>query len=258
MPVYPLGYPIISGKQDGGTTVTNVLSSTPVDPLAPFPWAVRLQTHIPGGNTPLGLYQDVTCTIPCTMDGDPVAAWRDELSMSGVIAIQADTQKQPILVFVSGFPTVYFDAVDDNLLATVGVIVQPLMVFLNAIPNGKGAAFGTISGGANQIIIAPSGALAGLTEEVYAGSAFIDDGAWSGSHLGSYIFNGASFQGYRDGVLNFTGNPGASGIVSNILVGANEGLTITYGGSLISTLIPNPILSTPDFGTVNTYLNTLN
>lgn len=88
------------------------------DPLAGIPFALRLQTHR-GDNVPLGLYQDTTCTIPATADGHSVAAWRDELSGSGLIATQSNAMKQPTLRFVDGVPVLRFDGVDDELLATI-------------------------------------------------------------------------------------------------------------------------------------------
>lgn len=47
MPVYPLGYPIISGKQDGGTTLTNVMN---VDPLASLTRWITARNNALAGN----------------------------------------------------------------------------------------------------------------------------------------------------------------------------------------------------------------
>lgn len=74
----------------------------------------RLQTHR-GDNVPLGLYQDVACTIPAVAEFDLVAAWRDELTESGAVATQADPDKQPLLVFINGVPLLEFDGADDFL-----------------------------------------------------------------------------------------------------------------------------------------------
>ncbi len=111
MPVYPLGMSIVSGRQDHGTVVSNVLN---VDPLAGLPFALRLQPNS-SFSAPLGLYQDTACTIPATADGDTVAAWRDELSNSGITALQSTFAARPMLVFDGGIPTVFFDGVDDVL-----------------------------------------------------------------------------------------------------------------------------------------------
>jgi hypothetical protein len=84
------------------------------DPLAGFNFAVRLQTHN-GDGVPLGLYQDISCTTPATQDFDTIAAWRDELSESGVTLTQEDPDKQPILRILTGVPAVEFDGIDDVL-----------------------------------------------------------------------------------------------------------------------------------------------
>jgi hypothetical protein len=85
------------------------------DPLAGIDFTIRLQTHN-GDNVPLGLYQDVACTIPAVNEFDPVGAWRDELSDSGRLLITDHTDHQPVLVFVDGVPVVEFDGVDDYML----------------------------------------------------------------------------------------------------------------------------------------------
>ncbi|WAC18937.1 hypothetical protein OVA24_17025 [Luteolibacter sp. SL250] len=64
---------------------------------------------------PLGLYKDTACTIPATHDGDAIAAWRDELSGSGLVAVQSITSRQPALRFTGGIPWLDFDGIDDLL-----------------------------------------------------------------------------------------------------------------------------------------------
>lgn len=82
-----------------------------------FTSVLRHQTHN-GNGVPLGLYKDVACTIPATLEGDLVAAWKDELGSSGIVLVQADSAKRPVLTFVSGLPYLHFDGVDDELVAT--------------------------------------------------------------------------------------------------------------------------------------------
>lgn len=91
------------------------------DPLAGITTILRLQTHN-GNGVPLGLYQDTACTVPAVDDGDPVAAWRDELGTSGLLAIQSVETKRPLLRFVDGFPILEFDGVDDYLVIGSNII----------------------------------------------------------------------------------------------------------------------------------------
>jgi hypothetical protein len=90
-------------------------ATTGGDPLAAISFLLRLQTHN-GDNVPLGLYQDVSCTIPATVDGDPIAAWRDETpGGGGLLLVQGAIELQGILVFVNGTPTIYPDGIDDMM-----------------------------------------------------------------------------------------------------------------------------------------------
>lgn len=94
-----------------------VLSAT-TDPLAGLSFAIRLQTCKGFGPTPwapFGLYKDTACTTPATASGDSIAAWRDELSGSGLTVIQATSGARPTLYLVNGKPVERFDGVDDVL-----------------------------------------------------------------------------------------------------------------------------------------------
>lgn len=69
---------------------------------------------------PLGLYQDTACTIPALLDGDPIGAWRDEITGNALVFAQADSMRRPVLRFVNGVPCVETDGIDD-LLTTTGM-----------------------------------------------------------------------------------------------------------------------------------------
>jgi primosomal replication protein N len=120
------------------------------DPLERIPFSLRLQTHR-GSGVPLGLYKDTSCTIPATSDGDAIAAWRDEISGSGLVAVQGVTTKRPILRFVSGLPALEFDGVDDHLTLTLARTF-PFSLAVGA--KGNTTAFGGMAGyGAYHIAI---------------------------------------------------------------------------------------------------------
>lgn len=89
------------------------------DPLAGISWVLRLQTKSGFGANPnaiIGLYQDVSCTIPVVSAGDLVAARRDELGTSGVIASQSNSGKRGILNFDGSTPYVECDGSNDSYL----------------------------------------------------------------------------------------------------------------------------------------------
>lgn len=99
---------------DGGWSEWAESNEFVYDPIAGLDFSLRLQTHR-GDGAPLGLYLDTACTTPATTAGDPIAAWRDELSGSGIVAIQPTSTKRPTLRFTSGIPWLEFDGVDDLL-----------------------------------------------------------------------------------------------------------------------------------------------
>jgi hypothetical protein len=119
--VSPTTIPFVTTGQkitvrDSCGNVSNELIAEGIDVI------LRLQTHR-GDGVPVGLYQDAACTIPATDDGDPVGGWKDELSNSGLVAVQSVSTKRPILKFVSGIPVLRFDGIDDFLIiATVPTI----------------------------------------------------------------------------------------------------------------------------------------
>lgn len=353
MPVYPLGYPIISGKQDGGTTLTNVLSSGPVntvlpsidntspavgdlltatsgtwvppaggydyqwywldsgppgtqisgatsntytvqasdvghvlsirvtpyfsgspgtpvyslptnvvtdtDPIAGFNWAARLQTHIPGSNTPIGLYQDVACTIPCTMDGDSVAAWRDELSTSGVVFTQSDPQKQPLLVFDgSGIPTVIPDGVDDVMvLSNIGNLTNIGTLFLGQQATSATQLSVSFSANGSIQIYAP-----------YASVLYFDWGAGGGSGRISNVFLSTAWnviECLKNGsnqVVKLNNSPFASGSAGDICPANLSCALFGVSGAFFSGAFTSFLFSNDDQTinetVINTYLTSLN
>lgn len=150
--------------------------SEPVDPLADYAFHVRLQTHM-GDNVPLGMYQDVACTIPAVNDFDPVAAWRDEITGSVILFTNADPDQQPMLRFIGGVPVLATDGLDD-------VLVQPATAML---PLYIHARIHYISGGFGRVTTQTGSGNGGFT-----GSG----GAWGARYSGTNIPLGAATAGY--------------------------------------------------------------
>lgn len=68
-----------------------------------------------------GLYKDTACTIPATVAGDIIKGWKDEMTGSGMIAIQATDSKAPTLQFEGGVPVVEWDGVDDEMRISAAI-----------------------------------------------------------------------------------------------------------------------------------------
>lgn len=210
----------------------------PPDPLADISFAIRLQTHRPGSNVPIGLYQDTACTIPSTMDGDPIAAWRDELSDSGITLIQPDAQKQPILVFDGGVPTVVTDNVDDFLQAAF-TLNQPTLVqagFNQQTPGVPGSeiifdGFNTYGGAWLQDSVTKFFVFAGSSFNLFD---FIGNGTYG---VGSVYFNGAASEIWKAGGINSVGNAGTGNMGGLTIGSAADGTRVT-NTSYISVMIP--------------------
>lgn len=105
-PLLPGGYfqsplrPVLPGG------IISVVSES--DPLDGYAWAARLQS-------PVGMYQDVGFTTPAVDEFDPVAAWRDELTESGVAVTQDNPDRFPIVLDSA----LGCDGVDDYLAGDV-------------------------------------------------------------------------------------------------------------------------------------------
>lgn len=199
-------------------------------------FALRLQTHN-GDNAPLGLYQDTACTIPATQNGDPVAGWKDVLGASGLVAIQTDSQKQPILLFVGGVPTVWYDGVDDCYSPAVAVnVTQPLTVFcVGEFPDDSPRRFfdagsigrcllGSQGGG---VIIEFAGSIVSVAQSFPVSAA-----QWT------CVFNGASSKLRKNGSQVATGDTGSGDLASGVVIGVTMGLTGEfYSGSQYALLV---------------------
>jgi hypothetical protein len=107
----------VHGPYPPDMRIINPYSVAAGDPLAPYSFHARLQTHN-GDNVPLGLYQDTSCTTPATSNTDPVAAWRDEITGFTVTFTTSVSGERPLLTFSGGVPRLTFDGVNDVLVQT--------------------------------------------------------------------------------------------------------------------------------------------
>lgn len=114
----PARYPDVSGASD---------------PLAGLDFVVDFRPW--EGGEALRLWQDVAATIPATADFDPIAAVSSKTA--GVIATQSDVNKQPLLVFVDGVPTIEPDGVDDYLTFTA-TLSAPCTIYVVCKYSGAG------------------------------------------------------------------------------------------------------------------------
>jgi len=94
-----------------------VLSTGWVDPLAGIDFALRLQTHR-GDGVPVGLFTDAGTTS--AGESDSVYTWADELSNSGLSAVQSNAMKRGTLEFLNGIPFLSMDYVDDGYILGSG------------------------------------------------------------------------------------------------------------------------------------------
>jgi hypothetical protein len=152
--------------------LVNILSAG--DPLADYAFQIRLQTHF-GDNVPLGMYQDVACTIPAVNEFDPVAAWRDEITGSVLLLSNANTDQQPMLLFIDGKPVITTDGIDD-------VLIQPISGFQPAYI----AARTQFISGSGRVTTQPGGGNGGFTS--FSG--------WTARYGGSDIVLGPPTAGF--------------------------------------------------------------
>lgn len=241
-----------------GVTASAVTSNTiAVDPLAGLNFAVRLQTHN-GNNVPLGLWQDVAMTIPATQDFDPVAAWSDELSTSGEVLPQEDTNKQFTLIYEGGVPTMGSDGVDDFLAsAPLGAALsQPTTIFALAkntdTLGSNRQIFSGKSDFARQVLYNDSG-----NDSIYAGSVLGAAGTVEEWHVWAAIFNGASSILRIDGVQVASGNAGAQGLDGFVLGSNFDSTSNFWAGRFIALMVLPEIPSLSNIELIESVINNL-
>lgn len=224
-------------------------SSTPVDPLAGFNWAARLQTHIPGNNTPLGMFQDVACTIPSTQDGDNFAGWKDVLSDSGVIFTQAVSDQIPIFVSDGSTPTGLLDGVND-FWATVLAAINDFTLFVVVNQTGDNALLGSSTNFQTRVGESGSNVLSTFdsVNNPQSSPLGVAQGNWS--TLG-FKRNGSSVEFFQNGISYGTGL--MSGAFTPTCFGAFLGALNFLNGQVIAVLLSPESMTGPDVATVFNY-----
>jgi hypothetical protein len=235
------------------------------DELSGIPFRLRLQTHR-GDGLPFGLYQNTACTIPATADGHAVAAWRDELSGSGLVAIQSVSTKRPILRIPSGNPVLEYDGVDDFLSV---VLPRPFPFSLATGAKSNTTAFGGMAGyGSGALAI--GNAFAGFAPS----SAFWLWGPDTGSTYGNpgnldtnwhvhqaLVEGGATSEwsmildGITGGAPGVTGTP-VSDVGTTLCIG-QDGNGAHWGGRMSSYLQSGGIWDSGAVSQIQLYLDSL-
>lgn len=253
---YPIQRAVLGGRAG---IQTALLSGSAPDPIN-FSWIVRLQSHYPGNNTPLGLWQDSAMTTQATQQDDPIGAWSDELSDSGLVAVQPDPDKRLLLDFINGVPTVYCPGVDNFLEITSVTLGSPISIFLGVayedlLLNAKGI-YGNRTGALFQIY--QRLAEIGLTETGVA------DNNTSGANFTEGVFKTVTAVQVNGGAssirVNGTQRASWTGIpisaASTIFIG-KDGSGGFFKGNLTAAM-QIPTLSDANRDIVETYIANLN
>lgn len=247
------------------------------DPLADIPFSLRLQTHI-GDNIPLGLYQDPSCTIPATVHGEPIAAFRDELSGTPTILTQTIPGSIPTLnIGVDGNPSVAFDGSNDflrNLLFIMDLSERSVFIALQQTSDSNNAGILVITPASGDDYRRTDAvpyevqdgdnyftAFAGLDTTLY--EVKIPGVGLAPSAVYSEIFGAGEGSIYLDGVLidsdssapAFTNSGGGLLLGARLLSGV---ISAPYFGGLISAILIMPRRATSDEADrINDYLTNI-
>lgn len=230
----------------------------PTDPLAGVTFALRLQTHVQGSNTPVGLFKDTACTIPATTAGDLIKGWKDVLGTSALAVIQATDANCPTLQFSSGVPVVRFDGLAQFMALGTSISAQPLTAFSGTTCTTGGAvdqrifdAFSTV-----RCLLGPQN---GGTMLMFAGAAgpnVAQSFPLAASQF-TGIFNGASSILRKNGSQIGTGDVGAGDLTSGITVGATIGGGEYFAGDMTSLFIKSGVATAPELALIEAYQPTL-
>lgn len=173
---------------------------------------VRLQTHLPGSKTPIGMFQDVAGTIPATQAGDKVRFWTSVqgVDSGGLLAFFEATNAAPTLQFVNGYPVVRGNGTN-SILTCSGTLI-PMSMFAVAKGAHDGAAFG-------RLACDPTGN-SGVNDDSFAPNEW------------AYRFNGTQYL-----IAMTTGYDalGMQGAVGNTQTSINGVITTRADGSMADT-----------------------
>lgn len=235
----------------------------------PGTWAARLQTHN-GDGVPLGLYQDVACTVPATEDFDPVAAIRGEFATGAITVVQSVEAEQGYLLHVNGTPTVQLDGVDDNYVLAAsslpsgnaawtyfGVFAadnQDKDAFGWGANTGAGSRVGLVpSFSGNGQILTDVGVVGVSGGTVALGDYSVITGRYAGSGLSGAIIhrlNGTPASMTTIGTSEPMNVP-ATPLLS---IGAIPTMNLYFAGAFVAALVSASALSDGNCTTVETYL----
>lgn len=187
----------------------------------------------------VGLYQDTACTVPVTTAGQLVAAWRDELSNSGLVAVQSNSMKRPEVQYVNGRPVVVFDGVDDYLeITTSWSLASVLMVTRYSSQRFPGGGFPYYK----AFSVADNGADNGTwwCETGGGPAAFGSNGIWRNARVENFptavqAFNNlytikstpTEYEVWQNGVTEGTYDPDFNS-GANLYIGCNAGLNPVF------------------------------
>lgn len=163
------------------------------------------------------LYQDSTLGTPATADTDPVGAWEDQTAF-GEHLTQTTSGSRPLLKLaqLNGLPVVRFDGSNDYLSRVLSAtIAQPGTVYL----------VGTVTVAGNYFMDGDSGGRWALADALgsagsmgmYAGSVVEGVSSLPSTAVWTAVFNGASSELYKDGVLLASGDAGSQDLVKLFL-----------------------------------------
>lgn len=235
-----------------------------VDPLEGI-GTLRLQTCLgygPTAHAPLGLYKDVACTIPATLAGDSIAAWKDVITGSNKIVSQTDPVWRPTLQFAAnGIPVVRFVGFQQKLQDD-GTFDFTAPYHLGVTARSNGSPFGARAVAAILDWSVFIGIGSGNNVATFVGNGtFWNDTAnntpatlWTTGRAVSMSNSGTVLQPYVDGVAQTAkvgiGNTNSANI--GIIVGAYYAGSVWNGD--ISAVIFGP---TADQAAIDAFLITL-
>ena len=199
----------------------------------------------------LGWYDASDATTFTYSSGTVVSQWRDKSGNArhfaqGTVSLQPNRNGTQ-----NGLPTIVFDGTDDYLDTAAFTVAQPITVFM-AMTMAATANQGWFSSVAGSLQCYANSTAAFL----YAGTASINTAGSliSGTHVWTFVINGAASSIWRDRVSVITGNPGTAGTTTGFRL-AERNLAAGYRltGPVFEVVV-YPALSGADKTTVENYL----
>lgn len=195
------------------------------------------------------MFQDVNGVTPVEQSGDPVALWLDKYG-NGHDLVQASPTKCPLYIENGDRRFVWFDGVDDYMVASTLNVAQPNMIFMAVSKASVDGYYYDSNDSADRQAM-----YNGAAYSLYAGSTMVGPATTHPLSAVTSVFDGSSSEIRINGVSAATGNAGADSL-SGFTLGSRYSHESNWSSEIEvhSLVITNDRIAGTDLSDMETYV----